>query len=296
MIKTINRVCHTRKLKEKGCFNRSKFYFHSVFNPNTKAVALFNGTIHFVAINFGGVSVPLSDIKVALQHTTLSSPILAKYCSQYGPNTINVDQNIISFDAPSNAFSDSQLQSWIDTIARQNNIPHNDALIILSPQGANNADAPISQGVLGYHGMANLAYSFINVLGTGLTLNDKADLYAEALTHEIGEMAVDPAADLSNPEDSDPCSGNCNVNYRNYFDSSGNWLGINAINYAFFTAGIATPAEVNKCPASVSACIYNPNAQPVPPIPNGGNLLKWLIAILGIVGALIVTFLLHVFG
>src|SRR5437667_3540876 len=192
--------CNTRILKEKGKFKRSNFYFHSIHNPDIKAAALFNGTLHFVSINFGGASVPLSDIKVGLQHATLSAKIISQYCSQYGPNNINVDQNIISFTAPSNTFSDAKLQSWIDTIAQQNNIPHNDALIILSPQGANNTDAPVSRGVLGYHGMANLAYSFINVLGKGLTVDDRADLYAVALSHEIAEMCADPAADLSNPE------------------------------------------------------------------------------------------------
>jgi hypothetical protein len=117
--------------------------------------------------------------------------------------------------------------------------------------------------------MANLAYSFINCLGTGLTLDDRADVYATALSHEIAEMCVDPAADLSNPEVSDPCAGNCGVDYRNYFDIDGNWLQNNS-GYAFFTDGIATPAGVNSCPAPIAACIYQPGQttpNPNPPNP-----------------------------
>src|SRR5438132_134968 len=217
-------LCNSKQLKKNGCFTRSKFYFHSVHNPKPEAHTLFNGTIHFVAFNFGGASVSMADLNTALSHATHSSPIISQYCSQYGPNTINVDPNIISFNAPSRTFSDAQLQSWIDTIEQQHNIPPNDALIILSPQNANNTDAPVSQGVLGYHGMANLAYSFINTLGTNLTLGDEADLYAVALSHEIAEMCVDPAADLSNPEVCDPCAGNCGVDHRNHFDIDGTWI------------------------------------------------------------------------
>src|SRR5437660_5718429 len=241
-------ICYTKKLKRKELFKRSKFYFHSKHNSDLKAVALFNGTIHFVAFNFGGASVSMSDIQTALSHAVHSSPAISQYCSQYGPNSIKVDSNIISFNTPTSTFNDAQLQSWIDAIEQQHSIPLNDALIILSPQNALNTDAPVTQGVLGYHGMANLAYSFINTLGTNLTLDDRADVYAVALSHEIAEMAVDPAADLSNPEVCDSCAGNCGVDYRNYFDINGTWLDNNS-NYAFFTDGIATPAGVVQCPA-----------------------------------------------
>jgi len=52
---------------------------------------------------------------------------------------------------------------------------------------------------------------------------------------------------------------NCSVNFRNYFDEVGNLMGGNPVTgYAFFTAGIATPATVAQCPAPVSSCSYPP--------------------------------------
>src|SRR5437899_13070669 len=97
-------LCNTKELKKKGFFNRSKFYFHSTHNPKTEAAALFNGTIHFVAFNFGGASMSMSDIQVGLSHAIHSCPAISQYCSQYGPNTINVDSNIISFNTPNRTF------------------------------------------------------------------------------------------------------------------------------------------------------------------------------------------------
>ena len=99
----------------------------------------------------------------------------------------------------------------------------------------------------------------------------------------------------------DPCAGNCNVDYRNYFDINGNWLSLGGVIYAFFTDGIVTPAEANRCPASVPACIYSPSSAPAPtpnpnPIPDPGSILKYILAGLGIIIAFIVAYLLSVFG
>jgi len=105
--------------------------------------------------------------------------------------------------------------------------------------------------------------------GTGLTVDDKADVYADALSHEIAEMVVDPAADLSNPETNDPCSGNCGVGYRNYFDLLGNYLGGSPVQgYGFWTNGVATPATVSSCPSPQSGCVYDPANPPISPQPN----------------------------
>jgi intein/homing endonuclease len=59
------------------------------------------------------------------------------------------------------------------------------------------------------------------------------------------------------------CAGNCSVDFRNYFDSKGNWLGGSATPaYAFFIDGIATPATVAQCPAPASSCSYPPPKTP----------------------------------
>jgi LAGLIDADG-like domain len=52
---------------------------------------------------------------------------------------------------------------------------------------------------------------------------------------------------------------NCSVDFRNYFDPKGNWLGGSATpGYSFFIDGIATPAKVTKCPAPQGSCSYPP--------------------------------------
>src|SRR5205807_9888548 len=94
-------------------------------------------------------------------------------------------------------------------------------------------------------------------------------LYADALTHELAEMTVDPAADLSNSEVCDPCAGNCNVRYDNFFDKNRNWLGGQRVTgYAFFTNGVVLPKDANACPAPVASCSYAPpGTSPTPPPP-----------------------------
>ena len=102
-------------------------------------------------------------------------------------------------------------------------------MILLNPPGLTNTDAREQNGtgVLGYHGFAQIPYAFVNLLGTGFQLGDPSDLFAEALSHEIAEMTVDPRADDSNPEVCDGCGTNCNGAgaYRVYFGPTGEYLG-----------------------------------------------------------------------
>ena len=253
--------CATRTLKRKR---------PALEHPIYKATALFNGKIHFVKILFPNLTVSDADVNTGIKYATLASKPIQQYCSQYGPNSVTIDQTLYSLDAPNSNFSDANLQTWVETVSSKYSFSQSDAVAVLSPPGANNTDAPLSQGTLGYHGNTGRhPYIFVNMEGTGLTVDDKADVYADALSHEIAEMVVDPAADLSNPETNDPCSGNCGVGYRNYFDLLGNYLGGSPVQgYGFWTNGVATPATVSSCPSPQSGCVYDPANPPISPQPN----------------------------
>ena len=228
---------------------------------------LFSGTLRFVNTTFksGGTDyvVPAADLQTALKYTSLVVGPISEYASQYGPNSLSVSMGLIPFSVSlqSGKYNDSILAGWTDQLAKANSLSGNSCLVFLNPQGVVNTDADVSQGILGYHNISSsgVPYSFVNVMGTGLTVRDEQDVYASALSHEISEATVDPKANGSNPEISDACSGNCSVDFRNYFDLVGNWMGGNPVTgYAFFTAGIATPATVAQCPAPVSSCSYPP--------------------------------------
>jgi len=228
---------------------------------------LFSGTLRFVNTTFksGGAdfAVPAADLQTTLKYTSLVVGPISEYASQYGPNSLSLsmDQIPFSVSVQSGKYNDSMLAGWTDQLAKANGLSGDSCLMFLNPQGVVNTDADVTQGILGYHNISpsGIPYAFVNVLGTGLTVRDEQDLYASALSHEISEATVDPKANGRNPEISDACSGNCEVTYRNFFDSAGNWMGGNPVReYAFFTAGIATPATVAQCPAPVSSCSYPP--------------------------------------
>ncbi len=205
----------------------------------------------------------MSDVNSAIKYAVAAAVPISEYCSQYGPNSLAVAAGAIPFSAPvTNAkYNDSTLSAWVDQLAKANGLKSDSCLVFLNPQGVVNTDADATKGALGYHSVssAGVPYAFVNVTGTGLTVQDRQDYYALALSHEIAEMTVDPMANGSNPEVSDECAGNCGVDYRNYFDSNGNWLGgAPTPDYSFFTDGIATPATVAQCPAPVSSCTYPP--------------------------------------
>ncbi len=231
------------------------------------ASPLFSGTLRFVQATFtsgsSGFAVPDSDLKVAMQYAGLAVAPISEYASQYGPNKLAVASSTISFQASvtGGKYNDSVLSGWVDQIAKSNGLGPDSCLVFLNPQGVVNTDANATRGVLGYHNISSsgVPYAFVNVMGTGLTLDDAQDVYAVALSHEIAEMTVDPQANGGNPEVSDACAGNCSVDHRNYFDSNGNWLGGSpASGYQFFIDGISKPADVAQCPAPPSSCIYPP--------------------------------------
>jgi hypothetical protein len=254
--------CATHELKNKGAFPLE----HEAY----EAHALFQGAIHFVQVSFGAASVNSTDYETAIAYVTLAAGPISEYATQYGPNSIAVDQKLYQFSMPESTYTDADLQAAVESISAQNGFPNTDCVAVLNPTNATNTDAPLSQGVLGYHGSTGKhTYTFVNVEGTGLTIADTADLYADALSHETAEMTVDPAADLSNPETDDPCSGNCGVDYRNCFDSNLNYLGQYPVSgYYFFTNGVCQPASVHDCPAPQSACVYAPPGTGPTPTPN----------------------------
>ena len=242
--------------------------------PSAKAnlaAPLFSGTLRFIRATFvsSGASYAISaaDLSVAMKYAGLAAAPISAYCSQYGPNGLSVDGAPVSFQAPvtGGKYNDSILSGWVDQLAKANGFGPDTCLVFLNPQGVVNTDADATQGVLGYHSMSSsgVPYAFVNVLGSGLTVQDGQDYYALALSHEIAEMDVDPLANGSNLEVADPCSGNCQVDFRNYFDSNGNWLGGSPLSgYYFFTNGIAKPDTASQCPSPEAACTYPPPRAP----------------------------------
>lgn len=266
--------CHTRVLKNRKLFAKA--------HPSA-AAKLFAGTVHFVQVNFGASVVSSTDMATAMQYATSAASPIAAYCSAYGPCALSVDPNVVSgvVMPTGSTYSDADLQKVVDAVASQYGFPPGDAVVVLSPQDATNTDAPVGQGVLGYHGFTGkYAYSFVNLLGSGLTLGDADRLYAVALSHELAEMTVDPAADDSNPEVCDPCAGNCGLTYYQSFAQDGAYLGgglTPASGYAFFINSVCLPANVAQCPPDGSACTYAPPGSSAPPPPPPSPPVPWWV-------------------
>lgn len=230
----------------------------------------FQGTLRFLHVNYdlgaaGTVSLAPPDVATALRYAILAAPALQRYAAQYGPCQLAVAPTVVPvrFPVGGNSFTDAQLQTWIKGLLANSTLSVTDAPVILAPPGVVNTDAPAGQGVLGYHGHATVPYAFVNVLGSGLSIPDGPDAFALALSHEIAELAVDPAADGSNPEVCDPCGPNCQTALRDYFSASGGYLGTTtafppAYTYAFFLNAVVQPAAAAACPAPVRACAYGP--------------------------------------
>ena len=235
----------------------------------TASEPLFNGTLVFAQISFrtarGVLSVSSKDLATAMAYARLIRPPVVAYAGQYGPNSVGVGASPVAFEVsvPGGTYTDQTLQGWVNAIVSQNHLPANTGVVILNPPGVVNTDADPSQGVGGYHAFASTPYAFVNVMGSGLTVKDEANVYALALSHEIAEMVVDPRADLVNPECCDGCGPNCQAVWIDYFDASGGYLQTvqrfpPPFPYGFFINAIARPSAATQCPAPGAACNYAP--------------------------------------
>lgn len=234
---------------------------------------LFEGTIYLADVEFAGAGGPWavapSDLSVVEQYLAAIAPVITSYASQYGPGRVSAGRRLPRFRAPvTNAqYSDADLQRWIGSMAQANGLSAASAILVLNPPGVTNRDARESGGVgvLGYHGLAALPYCFVNLLGSGFSVDDPADLFAEAVSHETAEMTVDPRADDSNPEVCDGCGTNClgAQAWRDFFDASGRYLSSDttfppSFPYGFFISAMARPSSATDCPAPAAACAYPP--------------------------------------
>ncbi|KVU14169.1 hypothetical protein WK62_31120 [Burkholderia ubonensis] len=241
---------------------------------------LFNGTIFFARLVFtvqsqnnALVSVSAADVATAIDYAARAVVPISQYAEQYGPNGVTVSPTAIEFEvtlsaASGTSYNNAMLESWVNEIVSQNNLPSSACVAVLNPRGLDNTDALRSSGFGGYHLRANRPYLFVNVNGEGLTVADRGWAYAGSLSHEIAEMVVDPNADSSNPEVCDPCGPNCASTYIDYFDASQNYIETSQIPpydpgapvYDFYLNGIVTPQWAKPCPITVPkiACAYSP--------------------------------------
>jgi hypothetical protein len=239
---------------------------------NTAVDPLFSGLLFFAQIQFtiqdqnnAVLSVSAADVQTAIQYATLASVPISEYAAQYGPNSIGIAQNAITFSTvlPSATYNDAQLQGWVNQIVSQNNLPQSCCVVVLSPTSLINTSGDWTQGIGGYHGLASVPYIFGNVFGQNLTVQDANNVYAQILSHEIAEMVVDPLVDNRNPEVCDPCGPNCQAVYLDFFDNIGAYIQTvqnfpPPFLYNFFINAIAQPSAVTQCPAPGSACAYAP--------------------------------------
>ena len=264
------RICGTRSWKER----RSRALGRPIERPGALVSGpLFSGSVYLANLVFstksGPQTVAAADLAVVQRYLERSVGPISAYASQYGPQRLGAGAPLAAkvVPVPSGEYSDADLQGWVNALASEQHLAPSSAVLVLNPPGVVNTDAKESGGVgvLGYHGLANLPYSFVNVLGSRFRLADPSDLFAEAVSHEVAEMTVDPRANDSNPEVCDGCGTNCQgaAAFRAYFDAAGHYLTSAtafppSFPYDFFVSAIARPSDVNDCPAPASACAYPP--------------------------------------
>src|SRR5439155_15339165 len=111
------RECATRSLKKKRIFQKHTFY---------KASQLFHGTVHFVNVSFGGVTVSDADYKTAVAYATMAAGPISQYCGQYGPNSLSIDPTVYTAKIRSSVYTDMDLQRMVEMF----NFPSNDAVAV----------------------------------------------------------------------------------------------------------------------------------------------------------------------
>jgi hypothetical protein len=258
-----------------------KFVLREALAPGKVPVAgtratgpLFAGSLVFapLVVSAGAKKLSLSetDLDAVLKYAGMAVGPISTYARQYGPNALAVSATPIPVPAsvPRGVFNDSTVQAWVDQLVAAHSLASDStAVVVLNPPGPLNTDADAGRGILGYHGRATVPYAFVNVVGAELTLSDALDHFALALSHEIAELATDPAADLVNPEVCDPCGPSSQAPVRAYFDGAGEYLGSTAafpppFEYGFFLSAIVQPGAATQSPAPSSSCAYGPPKDP----------------------------------
>lgn len=253
---------------------------HPMFVPRASiSYPLFNGTLYFVKIIFntpkGSFSISDANMQTALDYTNKAVIPISRYVSQYGKNRILVSQNIIPFpvDLPSNTFSDSQLQDWINSIVDKYNLGSDACIIVLNgPLVWNTLHS--NDFAVGYHDYTGTnPYCYCSVGTLDWTIKDTVDQYAAVLSHEIAEMTADPLANYENPEICDPCSNNCQNQFFDFFDANNYFVGgrssaymvPKSFEYAYFINSIIQPKYYDPrtdCKIDgvdgQTACVYAP--------------------------------------
>ena len=244
---------------------------------------LFRGTLFFVQVTFNRpnnqpplppFSMSAADVQTAVTYATLAVGPIQRYAWQYGPNSVQVSPNILTFTAnlQGNTFTDGDVQGWVDSIVQDNNLTSACVVILHDTRTANSPTNTDATGLLGYHDMTGDGhpYCYCKVLGQSLTVADKNRLYAHTLSHEIAEMTVDPRANLSNPEVCDACFNNCMNNQFDLFDSNSTFIGgtnnpSTASPFTFFINSIIRPNAYDpktECAVAGSdltaVCVYPP--------------------------------------
>lgn len=249
---------------------------------------LFHGTLVFVRLVFQQQGLPdssvsLADVQTAAAYATLAAIPISEYAWQYGPNSVDVSPDVITFNAAvtGGSFTHAQFEGWVGQCAQIAHdrgirhpcivIPHNRALPN-APQfaGERNSFHSVTGGT---------PYCYCLVFGENLSIADNnhtisgrtgEKVYAHLLSHEIAEMVVDPLVDGTNPEVCDACAGNCSNDLFVLFDQNAVFLGgtndtAAASGFAFFINAVVSAAvalDGNSCVVSgadpKSACIYPP--------------------------------------
>ncbi len=243
---------------------------------------LFNGTLVFVRLTLNRQGQPpfgvaAADIQTALNYAVRAVVPVQRYASQYGTTSLSVSPTILPFahDLTGNTFSDDDVQGWVDRIVSDNHLSRACIVILHDSSVAGGPSNTFNGGKFGgYHSMSDDGghpYCFCRVFGTGLSIRDVPTVYAQILSHEIGEMAVDPNGKVNNPEVCDACAGNCNNNQFDLFDNGGNFIGgttdpnTTPTPFSFYINSVIQPEFYNpdtECaiPGSnlTNVCVYPP--------------------------------------
>src|SRR5215470_1128125 len=154
---------------------------------------LFQGSLFFVQITFNRsnqapFSMSAADIQTAVSYAALAVGPIQRYAWQYGPNSVEVSPNILTFSVnlQGNTFTDGDLQGWVDSIVQDNNLTDACVVFLHDVATANSpANTDAGSSTLGYHSITGHGhpYCFCKVFGQNLTVADRSRLYADTLSH-----------------------------------------------------------------------------------------------------------------